>query len=189
MIKRICYSFVLIMFISACESERDKKAREIREEQSRIEMAEKKRIRDKYINNSLPTGSTPYAYCFGGNQSCSNRDCSKIEVTTSSNSDVLVTIKNRGSVYRHAYIKAGSNYTFELPNGSYQPFFYYGKGWNPNKYMKKASCGALNGGFIESEHFGKDSVQILSNSILSYELIIQRNGNFRTQQSNSNEAF
>ena len=184
-----CCLLLMLILVSSCESEENRKAREVREEKNRIELAEKQRVRNKYINNTLATGSTPYAYCFGGNQSCSGYECSKIEVKTPSNSDVIVTIKNNGAVYRHAYIKAGSRYTFEFPNGTYQAFFYYGKGWNPNKFMKNASCGAVNGGFIESEHFGKDDMQVLSSSILSYELILQQNGNFRTKQSNSSEAF
>lgn len=148
-----------------------------------------KAIHDKYINNSLSTGSTPYSYCFGKNYTCSDYGCSQIKVKTPYNSDVLVTIKKNGKVYRHAYINSGSNFTFEFPNGTYQVFFYYGKGWNPNKFMKNTSCGILNGGFISNELFGKDTPQILNNSVLSYELILQQNGNFSTKPSNANEAF
>lgn len=183
------YLLVMLFLFSSCESEENQNARKIKEEKSRILLAEKQRVRNKYIGNTLPTGSTPYAYCFGQNKPCSEYECSKISVKTPLNSDVVVTIKNNGVVYRHAYISAGSRYTFEFPNGTYQAFFYYGKGWNPNKFMKEASCGALNGGFIESEQFSKDDRQVLNSSILSYELILQQNGNFRTKQSNSGEAF
>ena len=100
-----------------------------------------------------------------------------------------MTIKKHGEIYRHAYIKAGSQYTFEFPNGTYQPFFYYGKGWNPEKVMKVTDCGLLRGGFIEDEHIGKDDPQTLSNNILEYKLVLQRNGNFSTKPSNSKEAF
>lgn len=148
-----------------------------------------KAIYDKFIDNSLRTGAEPYSYCFGSNKSCSEYGCSKIEVKTPYNSDVVVTIKRNGKVYRHAYIKSGSKYAFEFPNGTYQTFFYYGKGWNPNKFMKKTTCGKLKGGFIESEHFGKDSPQSLHNNVLNYELILQQNGNFSTKPSNSDEAF
>ncbi len=186
---------VLTVFIS-CESEAEKKQREVRLQQFQIEQKEKKEqekfnqaIRDKYISNSLSTGATPYAYCFGSNNSCSESGCSQIKVKTPHNSDVLVTIKRNNKVYRHAYIKAGSNFTFELPNGVYQPFFYYGKGWNPDKIMKETDCGTLKGGFVAEEQIDKDSPQSLNNNILEYELILQQKGNFSTTPSNSEEAF
>ena len=150
---------------------------------------QEKVIYDKYINNSLNTGATPYLHLYGKNKSCSGYGCSNIKVRTPHNSDVLVTIKKDDQVVRHAYIKAGSSYTFELPNGSYQPFFYYGKGWNPDKIMKETDAGALRGGFISNEHFGKDNPQILSNQILEYELILQQNGNFSTKPSSASEAL
>jgi hypothetical protein len=206
-----------IMLIS-CESAEERQKRIARREQQRIEIEEsrkaeeaerafkleqkriveearlekerqEKAIYDKYINNSLSTGSTPYSYCFGRNSSCSEWGCSQIKVTTPYNSDVLVTIKKGEKVVRHAYIKGGSSYTFELPNGTYQPFFYYGKGWNPEKIMKETDCGTLKGGFISKEDFGKDNPQTLSNNILEYELILQESGNFSTRPSNANEAL
>lgn len=167
------------------QEEIERIAREARLEEERKERA----IYDKYINNSLRTGSTPYSYCFGRNSKCSDWGCSELKVKTPYNSDVLVTIKKGNKVIQHAFIKAGNSYTFELPNGNYQPFFYYGKGWNPNKEMKKINCGTLKGGFITNEHFGKDSPQYLQNNILEYELILQENGNFSTQPSNPDEAF
>ena len=204
------YIFLLLtvsLLLFSCESEKDRKAKVILIEQERIEQErlaeverketairlEKKRkekvIYDKYINNSLRTGSKPYAYCFGSSNSCDGYGCSQIKVKTPSNSDVLVTIKKNGKVYRHAYINSSSSYTFNIPNGRYQTFFYYGKGWNPKKFMKETTCGTLKGGFIESEHFGKDEPEHLSDMIRSYELILQQNGNFSTRPSNSNEAF
>ena len=155
----------------------------------RAERIEKERIREKYINNSLRTGATPYSYCFGRNKTCSVYGCSQIKVRTPSNSDVMVTIKKNDEVFRHAYINAGNQYTFEFPNGVYQAFFYYGKGWNPDKEMKETDCGMLKGGFVADEQFSKDSPQTLNNSILEYELILQERGNFSTKPSNSDEAF
>lgn len=165
-------------------------AQKAAEEQAQREEAEKRRLKikqiyDKYINNSLPTGSTPYYAYYGGNPTCNTYGCSKI-VVRSSNSDVLVIIKNRNRVVRHAYIKSASSFTFSMPNGTYQPFFYYGKGWNPEKNMKN---GEIRGGFIANEDFGKDSPQSLQNNILTYELILQTNGNFSTQPSNPSEAL
>ena len=171
------------------ESERRAEVERIEREAELEEQREKQALYDKYINKSLSTGSTPYSYCFGRNNSCSSYGCSQIKVRTPSNSDVMVTIKKNNEVFRHAYINAGSQYTFEFPNGTYQAFFYYGRGWNPNKVMKETDCGTLKGGFIADEHFGKDSPQSLSNNILEYELILQQNGNFSTRPSNSEEAF
>ena len=137
----------------------------------------------------MPNGSTPYSYCYGTNRTCSDWGCSKITVKTPYNSDVLVTLKKGGNVVRHAYIKASSSYTFELPDGTYQPFFYYGKGWNPDKIMKSSTSCVLKGGFISDESVGKDDPQLLNNAILEYELILQQDGNFSTRPSNLNEAL
>lgn len=150
---------------------------------------EEQAIYNRYINNSLRTGGTPYSNCYGGNSSCGEWGCSAITVIAPNNSDVLVTIKKNESTVQHAYIKAGGTYTFELRNGTYQPFFYYGKGWNPEKIMKQTSCGNITGGFISEESFGKDDPQDLSNGRLQYTLVLQENGNFSTIPSDSNEAL
>ena len=162
-------------------AERERIAREIRLENERKE----REIYNRYINNSLRTGSTPYARYYGGNPTCDNYGCSEIRVKTS-NSDVIVTIKKNGRVVRHAYINSRSSYTFSFPNGTYQTFFYYGQGWNPEKEMKG---GRIKGGFISNESFGKDSPQYLNNNSLTYELILQSNGNFSTRPSNPEEAL
>lgn len=175
--------------------ERERIEREKRLEQERIErekqLAEERRqseIYSRYIDNQLWTGATPYSNCFGRNADCGSYGCSQITVKAPSNADVIVTIKKFGEVYRHAYIRSYGTYTFEMPNGTYQPFFYYGNGWNPEKEMN-ASCTGLKGGFIEGEVFGKDEPQYLNNNILSYELILQVNGNFSTRPSNAQEAL
>ena len=182
-----------IRLIKIAKEDSIRKINEAEEARLRAIQVEKERkekaIYNKYINNSLRTGETPYSYCFGRNNNCNDYGCSQIKVSTPYNSDVLVTIKKNGKVYRHAYIKSSSSYTFEFPNGTYQAFFYYGKGWNPDKYMKETACGSLKGGFISEEHFSKDSPQFLSNNILTYKLILQQNGNFSTKPSSLNEAF
>ena len=175
------------------ENEKKKEAARLEMEAKRLEREAKleqeskeQAIRDKYINNSLSTGAAPYARYYGRNSSCNGSGCSKISVTTS-NSDVLVTIKNKSEkVARHAFIQAGDSYTFSFPNGTYQTFFYYGKGWNPEKEMKN---GKIKGGFVSNEQFGKDDPQYLSNNILEYRLILQRNGNFSTRPSDPEEAL
>lgn len=193
-------AFVILFFISAllfsCETEQAKQQRLQREEQKRIEREitlenerKEKEMFEMYGNNSLYNGATPYEACFGSNNFCSGNYCSQIQVTTPSSSDVLVTIKRNGDVVSHAYISAASSYTFDLPNGTYQPFFYYGKGWYPDKEMPNSSGCELRGGFVSNEIFGKDEPQTLNNNVLSYELILQQNGNFSTRPSNAGEAF
>lgn len=146
---------------------------------------EKERTDQRYIDNTLRTGSTPYLSYYGGNPSCDEEGCSQLKVTTS-NSDVLVTIKRNEKVVRHAFIQEGDSFTFSLPNGTYQAFFYYGRGWNPEKKMKS---GKIKGGFLANEDFGKDEPRSLYNNILEYELILQENGNFSTRPSNPEEAL
>jgi hypothetical protein len=167
--------------------EREKKEEEeriARDAQLEIERQERV-VYEKYINNSLGTGSTPYSRYYGGNSTCNKYGCSEIKVRTS-NSDVLVTIKKDDKVVRHAFVSARSSYSFSFPNGTYQAFFYYGKGWNPDKEMKN---GEIKGGFISNEDFGKDSPQNLYDSELTYELIMQQNGNFSTRPSSADEAL
>lgn len=176
----------------SCESEQSRKERLEKENQLRIEkenLAEaerhKKEIYERYISNSLQTGATPYSLYFGKNSHCDNYDCSKIKIKTS-NSDVVVIIKKNDKVVGHAYIQARDSYTFTVPNGTYQVFFYSGRGWYPEKEIKG---GEIKGGFIENEVFEKDTQQFLSNIILTYELIMQVDGNFRTLQSTPEEVF
>lgn len=145
----------------------------------------------QYQGNSLYTGAQPYANCFGRGLSCGYRsNCSEIRVRAPYESDVIVSIKDRwDEVVDHAYISAGSSYTFRLPNGSYQPFFYYGKSWHPYKKMPSKACNNLKGGFLQNTLTGKDGLQYLSNQILTYTLRLQQNGNFSTRPSSFSEAF
>lgn len=156
------------------------------EREERLEKERKEQeIYDKYINNSLRTGATPYSKHYGGNSTCQNYGCSQIKVETS-NSDVLVLIKRNNKIVRHAFIRSGDSYTFSFPDGIYQTFFYYGKGWNPEQEMKG---GEVRGGFIQNGHFEKDDPQHLSNNVLNYSLIMQQDGNFSAKTSNPEEAL
>jgi hypothetical protein len=138
-----------------------------------------------YASNSLYNGATPYKYCYGASN---NGYPSKVNIK-SGNSDVIVTIKKEGKVYRHAYIKANSNYTFKLADGSYNVYFYYGKGWNPKKFMKNTNCGRLVGGFVSNVSVGKDMYLSLNNQYMTYTLTSVKNGNFSPKTSSINEAF
>ena len=136
---------------------------------------------DPYIDNSLSTGDQPYE--------CRTirGDESSITVRTSSSSecDVVVIVKGNDTMIRNAYIKAGGTYKFDLPNGTYQVFFYGGRGWNPTKSMPNGQ----DGGFVANESFSKDEPVSLDYQGLEYELIPQPNGNFSTEQSNASEVF
>ena len=148
---------------------------------------------DFYKTNSLITGSTPYRYCYGINPYCSPpsgyKECSYIDIKASATSDVIVIIKKNNIVYSHAYIKAGGYHKFKLGNGRFQTFFYYGNGWNPNKFMKNANCGKIIGGFVNDETIDKSDVISLTNGSMSYTLYSVTDGNFTPKLSNKNEAF
>lgn len=145
---------------------------------------------EQWKYNSLSTGSTPYSNCYGSSNYCNDYGCSQIKVITGGSGDVLVTIKNsNGKVVRHGYIKGGYSYTFNVPNGNYQVFFYSGTGWNPKKEMPSSSCSYLKGGFVSNESVTKDNYINLYSQIMTYELILQQQGNFSTKPSSKNEAF
>ena len=134
-----------------------------------------------YMDNRLQTGASPYKNAkLSGNEST-------IEVKTSAGdeNDVVVIIKHNGKIVRNAYIRGGDSYQFSVPNGTYQVFFYGGKGWNPDKEMS----GGYTGGFVANESFSKDNAVTLDYQGLNYELILQRNGNFNTEQSSETEMF
>lgn len=142
----------------------------------------------QYEHNSLPTGATPYTAHYGKNYKCPYEQCSGIKVTAPEESDIVVIIKRNntnGKVISHGYIKAGATLFFPIPDGTYQTFFYYGTGWNPNKEMS----GGVKGGFVKDEIFSKDSPQEIYSGVLSYVLQLQRNGNFQTKSSNRREMF
>ncbi|MFN6390014.1 MAG: hypothetical protein ACK4YG_06065, partial [Bacteroidota bacterium] len=67
--------------------------------------------------------------------------------------------------------------------------FYSGTGWNPNKQMPSSSCSYLKGGFVSNEDVTKDNYINLYSQIMTYELILQQQGNFSTKPSSKNEAF
>ena len=142
----------------------------------------------QYLDNSLSTGETPYSQYYGNNYKCPYDQCSGINVTAPQGSDIVVIIKRgsqKGKVVAHGYIRSGASYQFDLPDGTYQTFFYYGRGWSPNKVMKDG----IKGGFLQDEIFSKDNPQKIIRGVLSYILQLQRNGNFQTKESNAAEAF
>jgi hypothetical protein len=137
-----------------------------------------------YCKNRLEHGAKPYSGYYGANPSYGN---STIKVIAPKESDVVVIIKdvNNGSkVKAHAYLRAGQSYSFYLSNGKYQPFFYYGTGWNPKKKQ-----GEVTGAFVNDETFSKDNPQELEHTILTYTLQMTPRGNFRPKTSSRGEIF
>jgi len=143
---------------------------------------------EQYKTNSLNTGAVPYSYCYGSYNSCSGYSCSQIEVKAGG-SDAVVTIKRNGDVYRHAYIKSYGSYVFDVSDGTYNVYFYSGKGWNPNKFIKYANCGKVKGGFVSSESVIKKENLALYGNIWTVTLYTVIDGNFRPASSNKSEAF
>ena len=166
------------------------------EEQRRIEaqrLEEQRRTEAQYGTNSLSNGSQPYSKWYGKNTYYNDyTPHSEIRVKAPSTSDVIVIVRynnnnQNGKVAGHKYIQAGKSATIYLRNGAhYQTFFYYGKGWYPDKEMKNG----LEGGFIKDEVFSKDGTPAyLNNKILTYELRLSKHGNFITSPSNEDEMF
>ncbi|MBR0500638.1 MAG: hypothetical protein IJJ72_06545 [Bacteroidales bacterium] len=167
-----------------------KEEKRLREERERIE-AENRRLESLYGDNSLSNGAQPYSRWYGENQYYDDyTPHSEIIVKAPYNSDVIAIVRYNnmnGSVAGHRYIKAGNTAKVYLENGyNYQTFFYYGRGWYPDKQMNDK----VRGGFLKGEAFSKDgSPSYLENQILTYELTLQENGNFQTSTSSKGEMF
>lgn len=144
-------------------------------------------LESTYGNSSLKTGAIPYRSWYGGNYSNLYCDYSTIKVTAPYSSDVVVIIKHNnadGKVAAHGYIKAGETLSLIVPNGRYQTFFYYGKGWYPEKQMS-----GVKGGFLKGEIFSKADSEYVSDVELSYVLQLTTSGNFSTKSSSIDEIF
>ncbi len=135
------------------------------------------------------TGATPWKNCYGKNASCEYVGCSDIKVNTSSNSSIVAIVKKYGKVVKHAYISAGSSYTFQLLDGTYQVFFYYGSEWDRNKSMNSKDCYTLYGGFTSNESVSKAEQITLKGQIMVYTLTYTTSGNFTPKSSSLEEAL
>ena len=162
----------------------------LREEAERRQIEEQERLRAKaerrqreeeqreqlyrtYGSNSLYNGSQPYESFYGKNHRYSSDEPhAEVRVKAAYDSDVIVIIRynnQNGRVAGHTYVRAGQTATIQLPGGHrYQSFFYYGRGWYPDKPMKNG----VKGGFLEDEAYSKDGSTTLlqDNEILSFEL-------------------
>ena len=142
------------------------------------------------------TGSTPWENCFGKNAKCNLYvedgyyvGCSNIEINSSSNSDVVVIVKRNQKILKHAYISANSSHTIEVPDGTCQVFFYYGKNWDKYKKMNSNECNSVLGGFKSDEYVGKDDPISLKGQIMTYTLKSVSYGNFSQKSSSLNEVL
>jgi len=146
-----------------------------------------------FSSYSQYNGATPWSDCFGSNSGCEYAGCSAIEVITSSSNPVVVIVKKYGKVIKHAYISSGSSYTFEVKDGTYQVFFYYGSSWNSRKKMSSDECSSLYGGWDHNENVTKDDESITfspsNRGTLTYTLSSVINGNFNTKPSSIKEAL
>lgn len=144
-------------------------------------------------NSDVYTGYTPYESCYGSNTKCKvpagYSQCSFIKVNAPNNSPVIVIVKKNQEVFHHAYISAGDNFKFNVGNGLFQVFFYYGKDWSKDKFMKKTYCGVINGGFLKHEVFSKDDPVTLNNGSYTYTLELTSSGNLSTKATDEEEMF
>lgn len=181
---------------------REEEERRQREEQERLRAEAERRQREEeeqrkqlyrtYGSNSLYNGAQPYESFYGKNHHYSSDEPhTEVRVKAAYNSDVIVIIRynnQNGRVAGHTYVRAGQTATIQLPGGHrYQTFFYYGRGWYPDKPMKNG----VKGGFLNDEAYSKDGSPTLlqDNEILSFELTPVLDGNFSTSQSNEGEIF
>ena len=138
--------------------------------------------------SSQYTGATPWSNCFGKNAPCKYVGCSDIKVDASED-PVLVIVKKYNKVIKHAYVAGNRSYTFELPDGTYQVFFYYGNNWNSRKKMKSDECSYAFGGWEKNEYVSKDNPISLRGQVMTYTLTKVTYGNFTPKSSNLDEAL
>jgi len=139
---------------------------------------------EEYKNNSLKTGSKPYASSFGKAQTGTNYFYFK----TSESDDkdfVIIVRRSRDNRYvNHTYIKGGETAQINVPDGTYNVYFYSGKGWNPNKVI-----GERVGGFVDDETLQKDGPVKLFSAYMEYTLFPVFYGNLRLENASKKEAF
>lgn len=136
---------------------------------------------DKYINNQLRTGAKPYKKYYKSHTGSNYLDF------RTSGCDYVIIVKNyrNSRVVNHVYVRAGEVGRLYLPNGTYNIFFYGGKGWNPNKQMAH-----VRGGFVlENGGIQKDEYVELYNQYGEYTLYPVQNGNLHLETSSEDEAL
>lgn len=143
-----------------------------------------------YKDSHLDTGAQPYRAAYGWNYSFGYYDSySIITVVAPYDSDVIVIVKRNsesGPVVGHVYIRAGGRASINVPNGTYKPIFYYGKGWKPTKEKVKGAPGA----FVKDEMYSTISgTEYLYESEVTYTLQLTTNGNLHTRSISESSVF
>ncbi|MGD9487147.1 MAG: hypothetical protein AB7W47_03955 [Calditrichaceae bacterium] len=146
----------------------------------------------KYRGHQLKNGDSPFNNYFGkGIYNKNNENWIQVETDQY---DVVVCLVDYSSerTIRNEYIRARSTFQMtNIPNGTYYIKGFFGKDWNPTKYI---NLGKIKGGFDTDVHFSKtsgsnsiftlqdDGYQYSTIKIILYSVI---DGN--TQQTNINE--
>ena len=135
---------------------------------------------ETYIDNQLKTGTKPYTEYYR-----SRTGSNYLDFKTSGN-DYVIIVKDYESsdVVNHIYIRAGDTGRLYLPNGTYNIYFYGGKGWNPDM-----ENGNVKGGFVSGGTIQKDGPVVLYNQYGEYTLYPVQNGNLQLQRASKGEAF
>ena len=158
----------------------------LRQEEEEARLAEVRRQR--YLNESLPTGNRPFSTCWrsGWSGTCG------VEVTAAETHEVLVTVKKRdenGLVVGHVYVAAGGTGKIQFASGTYQVFFSQGKGWDPDAANPIRSCDEP-AWFVDFYGVTKDEPDFYpEGQVYTYELQPVQQGNFRAEGSDPSEAF
>jgi|GEM_PF-6988870 len=118
-----------------------------------------------------------------------------IKVHAPSDRDLIVIVRDSylDNVVSHFYIAAGETNGAVIPNGTFQVYFYSGRGWDENKKMKSSRGDKVIGGFRYHESFGKDPKTISFGDgkfdEVSYDLNKRRNGNMHESHSRASQMF
>lgn len=133
-----------------------------------------------YIDNQLATGAKPYK-----NYYPSHTGKNYLDFKTSGN-DYVIIVRNYSTsdVVNHIYVRAGDKGRLYLPNGTYNIYFYGGKGWNPNM-----ENGNVVGGFVSGGDIQKDGPVKLYNQYGEYTLYPVQNGNLQLREATKSEAL
>ena len=136
---------------------------------------------DTYINNQLKTGSKPYKKYYKSHTGDNYLDFK------TSGCDYVIIVRNYSNshVVNHIYVRANETGRLYLPNGTYNIYFYGGKGWNPNKEKSH-----VRGGFVsENGPIQKDEYVRLYDQYGEYTLYPVQNGNLHLEESSEEEAL
>ena len=133
-----------------------------------------------YIDNQLKTGSKPYRKYYKSRTGSNYLDFKTLE------NDYIIIARdyNTSKVINHIYIRSNDHGRLHLPNGTYNIYFYGGKGWNPNM-----ENGNVTGGFVSGGHIQKDGPVDLYDQYIEYTLYPVQNGNLQLQSATEDEAL